>query len=426
MTTAIEALARTAQLIRMDLFGGEADDEAIVAGLQRTGIAIVADQANLASPAAQTLVTTLAGLTAMLGIWVELDFPDVPLIARQPPLRGSGLRTAITEWIDELIPRSALRLDAPTLTFVVGSTRWLGGPAFRLVGGAWSGEVAPVTVQGTPWLCEWPIGALAVAGAAAAEAFRAAIPQIVEATGLAVDDRPDWRLDINRSVSLDLRLDDREVVPADVGEVDFISGGAITTNALYALLRVPGLTGRGRIFEPDILGPTNLNRYPLMWRSSCGAPKAQLLAHHQTSGFQIEAVQQRYEVDSGALAAQVLVGVDHIPSRWVVQRNAPGWVCVGATSHDFVIVSTHEQGAPCAGCVHPRDDETAGDIPTISFVSFWAGLLQARALLARAADVQDPRPIVNAWPLGLFGVHGVHRSGASSRADCPVACAASR
>lgn len=80
-------------------------------------------------------------------------------------------------------------------------------------------------------------------------------------------------------------------------------------------------------------------------------------------------------------ADQVVVGVDDIPSRWFVQRNAPGWIGVGATSHDYVLVSEHLPVHPCAGCAHPEDDPSDGTIPTIGFVSLWAGVVLTLRLL---------------------------------------------
>lgn len=127
----------------------------------------------------------------------------------------------------------------------------------------------------------------------------------------------------------------------------------------------------------------------------------------------------------GGLGPTVLVGVDDIPSRWTVQRAAPGWVSVGATSHGFVMVSGHEPNAACAGCAHPRDESLEGQIPTISFVSFWGGLLQARALLAHAAKVAMPAVNV-AWPFGLFGSRGLQAFPLQPAATCPVGCTASR
>ena len=173
-----------------------------------------------------------------------------------------------------------------------------------------------------------------------------------------------------------------------LGDVDVISGGAITNAALYALRRMPWVTAELRIIEPELLDLTNLNRYALARRSCVGMPKIDMLASYTRDGLSITGVPARFDGRAAQalapIARRVLVGVDHIPSRWLVQAEAPrSWIGIGASSHDFVLVSAHPSGAPCVGCVHPKDDEAGGPIPTISFVSFWAGLIQALDLSVR-------------------------------------------
>jgi hypothetical protein len=48
------------------------------------------------------------------------------------------------------------------------------------------------------------------------------------------------------------------------------------------------------------------------------------------------------------LAPSVVVGVDDIKSRWLVQSFQPEWLVVGATAHFLVIVSEHMKDMPCA------------------------------------------------------------------------------
>jgi hypothetical protein len=79
----------------------------------------------------------------------------------------------------------------------------------------------------------------------------------------------------------------------------------------------------------------------------------------------------------GAFAPKVLVGVDDIPTRWNVQLQQPHWLGIGATTHWDAMAAYHEQGLACAQCLHPRDDPTTALIPTVAFVSYFAGLLLA-------------------------------------------------
>jgi hypothetical protein len=271
---------------------------------------------------------------------------------------------------------------------------------------------------------------MAAAAAAAAEGLRAAVPRIAEHLEHAVPADLRWRMRPDRHVQLDLRQYEVHG-PAALGDVDVISGGAITNAALYALLRIPEITAAIRVIEPETLDLSNLNRYALALASMTGSLKTHALASHQTPRIRIAGDTRTFSAATAPLLAplapRLLVGVDHIPSRWAAQQAAPShWMCVGSSSHDFVLVSAHPTGSACTGCVHTRDDEMTGDIPTISFVSFWAGLIQALELLAEAAG----RPpagsrATHVWPFGLDNPRGIHPFTQEAVASCPVACRAS-
>jgi hypothetical protein len=175
-----------------------------------------------------------------------------------------------------------------------------------------------------------------------------------------------------------------------LGSFDCISGGAIVNAILFALVRVPGVEGRARVIEPDTADTGNLNRYMLLLHSRLKKLKAHDLAEILTgSGLTIEAVPRRYEPGQLSsllpLAPSVLVGVDDIPTRWLVQRARPGWLGVGATTHWSAMASFHADGLGCAECLHPTDDPGNAPIPTVAFVSFWAGLLTASYFLRHRA-----------------------------------------
>ena len=101
-------------------------------------------------------------------------------------------------------------------------------------------------------------------------------------------------------------------------------------------------------------------------------------------------------------------------------------MAVGATSHFFVLSSAHPADRPCAGCTHPKDDREIGEIPTISFVSFWAGLMQALELVHETVvGSKTVTTVTNLWPLGLGGKFGIHPQVQLPLAACPVQCRAS-
>jgi hypothetical protein len=425
-----EALARTAQLLNVDFFGGRADEAAIVDELRATTIKIVADKRNLSSVPGQTATVALVQLLEMMGMNTDLAFPDVDLIAPQPPLKGASLRTGLERYAENLIPgrSTTSNLRPPDVTFVIGDTAHDGKDAIRVCGEAWRGVVGPAaSVKPTAFSGDWPLGAIAAAGAAAPEALRRILPRMAASLGLDLPHRT-HRFE-TRQTQIDLTLRGLAAEPIDLGPVDFVSGGAITTAALWFLLRIPALVAQLRVIEPDSLELSNLNRYPLALRSLVGLGKAHTLAGSATHAIEITACPYRFDADHreqiGALAPRVSVGVDDIPSRWAVQCEWPEWLCVGATSHLEVRVSAHAWPGPCAGCAHPSDEEIIGEIPTISFVSYWAGVLQARELLAAAAGISPTAPIYWCSPFGLANEYGLTPWALAPRRTCPVACPAS-
>ena len=169
--------------------------------------------------------------------------------------------------------------------------------------------------------------------------------------------------------------------PRNLGRFDFISAGAITHSVLFALARILGATGIGRVIDIDCGELSNLNRYALLLRSMIEGLKVSTLASMNLSGLHLEPVPIRYDLETASiirpLASSVFVGVDHIPTRWDVQKAMPNWLGIGATTHWSSMASFHVDGLGCAGCLHPTDDKNNARIPTVAFVSFWAGLLLA-------------------------------------------------
>jgi hypothetical protein len=423
-----QALARTALLIEVDIFPCT-DHRVIIDGLRATTVRIISNRANIASPAGQTALVTLYVLLAMLGLQIDLDVPAARLAIDQPPLRGSDVVAGLLDYSADLLPGgSAQPSPIPDVTFALGDTPAPSG-AVRVSGTGCTGAAGSLA-PALRWQGIWPVGAMAAAAAAAAEGLRAAVPRIADRAGRPLPADPRWRTIPGRQVVLDLGRY-RAEGPIRIGAVDVISGGAITNATLYALLRMPAVTAAMRIIEQDLLDLPNLNRYALARRSMMDWPKTRALEAFQTPAITITGHEQFFDDATAAglapIAPRLLVGVDRIPSRWDAQRAiGPGWVCTGSSSHDFVLVSAHPAGAACAGCVHPRDENIAGDIPTISFVSFWAGLIQALELVATATGHAPAwTRSTNIWPLGLDNPRGIHPFRQEAFIRCPVGCRAS-
>jgi hypothetical protein len=128
----------------------------------------------------------------------------------------------------------------------------------------------------------------------------------------------------------------------------------------------------------------------------------------------------------GSLAPRVLVGADQIPVRWAVQQAAPQWLQVSGTSHFFAMASSHHPDGPCAGCAHPVDENGNEPIPTISFVSLWAGILQALGLLNEASGRPTAGYYTMCYPFGLSGGRPILRGALDGVATCPVGCKVSQ
>ena len=112
------------------------------------------------------------------------------------------------------------------------------------------------------------------------------------------------------------------------------------------------------------------------------------------SGLTIEPVPKRYECRELRsilpLAKAVLVGVDDIPTRWLVQRADPDWLGIGAATTASAMASLPRPGPRVRGVpLHPADDPGDAPIPTVAFVSFWTGLLTAGYFLRQRRQPSD-------------------------------------
>lgn len=387
------ALARTLLLTR-DFVGAEHHDDRILCTLQSTTVCIVADANNLNAISGQSAVAALSSLVLQMGCALRLAFGEVELRGHQPPLRGAHLRSGIIELAGDLLPGNhaapATTSCAGDLVFVIGDTRWAEGralaraPAWRLIADAWAGGTCNVRDPGRSLSAQFPIGALAAAAVGAAEVYKYAIRSIA---------RPQIADQLAFVQSARVRLGDASLTSAtcDFGAIDCISAGAIAQAAAHALFRVPGVCGSIRVIEPDVLDLTNLNRYALARRSQLGLHKTAVISENAPPSISICEVRRRADASNmseiGMFRDNIIVGTDDIPSRWFVQSHRPRWLAVGATSHFLAVSSEHDAHLACARCMHPRDDEVNVEVPTVSFTSYWAGLMVAARLLRHAAGV---------------------------------------
>jgi len=425
MTILAECLSRTTLLMRDDVRAG-VNESVLLDALRNTRIALVADANNLSSHSAQTAFLTAAMLMIRSGHVVCLMAPNVPMLAPQPPLQSGFLIEELTRVGKDILPGIEFMIGEPDgevdLAIGVGDSQIAvrARRTIRINAEDWVGIIERAE-RPHPWRAAlWPFGALAAAGLAAGEAFKIAMHKVLP-----------YALSLPNTKALFAPTDEArfELAPAgtpfcrDLGEVDCISGGAITNSILYCLARIPAVIARGRIIEPDRSDLTNLNRNMLLLRSSCGKPKAQDLAEMLGGGLSFRPILQRYDLllakSISPLASTVVVGVDHIPTRWLVQQATPKWLVIGATTHWSAMASFHSEGLGCAHCLHNEDGPGEVLIPTTACVSFWAGLFAA-VYLARYAAGQSFLPEEQQVFHTPFRPDAVFWSAVALREDCPT------
>jgi hypothetical protein len=386
-----ESLDRTLLLMRDEL-REDTEDLDLLTALTSTEVLLVGDVENLSSHAAQCAFVTAALLMARSGHRVYVIAPDIPLIERQPPLNRGTLLRSLIELGNDLLPGIAFSATPPRnivdvcVTFGDSRPPHNARHSIALNASEWSAYLGALHGASRWRERHWPLGSLAAGALAAGEVFKIAMHRLRRFA------RAPANFDKLFALNQDFRFDlARPETPqaTDLGAFDCVSGGAITNAALFCLLRIPRLSGTTRVIEDTSSDYSNLNRYALLRCSDVFGSKAETLLRLDTGNLKLEAATVRYDERSVAalapLAPRVLVGVDHIPTRWLVQQMQPRWLGIGATTHWNAMTSFHEEGRACARCLHPRDDDNDARIPTVAFVSFWSGLLLAAYLTRSAA-----------------------------------------
>lgn len=423
MSSARLALDRTLRLLADDV--EDVSDEEVLTALLSTKVCIVGDASNCASHSAQCAIITAATLMARTGLEVWLDMPDLTLVGPQPPLVGTRLLTSLLEIGKDLIPGVSIRAGIPPvadLIVVVGNSPTSTGstPAIHINATDWS---AALTDGSLAWQAsDWPMGGMAAGSMAAAEATKTAIRKLRDFAK---------SLDLFDDCYGAAPLGTVELAPAGtrpvvkLGSVELISGGAIINAVVFALCRLPNVSGALAVTEPDTFDLSNLNRCAMLRRSVSQQPKGAVLSDYSTSTLKIAADPRRFEAPERERANTsgrvVLVGVDDIPTRWNVQDCQPSWLGVGATSHWLAMASYHAEGLPCARCLHPHNEAGPDLIPTIAFVSFWSGLWLSSLLLRHlAGEGATPAEQQNVFAaLHPTHRHGTWRTPIQRIATCP-------
>jgi hypothetical protein len=425
-----EQLSRTIALFKTEF--DIADESVIVSQLTRLKVALVAGDEVMKTRAGQVALLTAAMLMARSGHQIYINVFDAPLVGYQPPFDGRTIYEAVSNLRGRLITGSDISIGFPVqpdVAFDIGGQSSI--PPFTArktisVGwSAWAGEISewpwkPLTTEH-----DWPIGAMAAAVLVAAEAVKFAARLLAPVSG-----HPSYIRDLfapSRRAELRLAPEQTPRVSA-LGAFDVISAGAVSNAAVYALLRLPDVTGSARAFDKDWSDQSNLNRNMLLIGPFDGLLKVELLAHFGR-GIRIKPVRRHFQKkDLENLADNVLVGVDDVPTRWLLAGARPNWMGVGATTDFGAMGSAHYPYSACAACLHPHNEDAPGPTPTIAFVSFLAGLTVATDFLLElsrsTACLSSRHRLI--FPLRCDRAEGTYSAPVSSRVDCPARCPSSQ
>lgn len=426
--TSAEQLSRTILLFQTDL--GIADPAIVLRALTSPRISLIADTSVVNTLSGQAAISTAAMMMARSGHSVFIDTPDAPLIGYQPPMSGRTFHEAINSVGDWMIDGVSISIGCPLLlpdiAFVFGDGGAAMGVSARRVVSVgwtdWSAEISPWPVQARCDPGEWPIGAMGAAVLVASEAAKLAGLSLARLAGSGGHFHE--LFGPTKAVRLALAPDLTPHCP-DLGEFDLISAGAVSNAFFYALLRLPDASGNARTFDRDCSDHPNRNRNMLLLPEFVDHPKVDLFKHFGR-GISVEPVDRHFtEADLANLSDRVAIGVDDIPTRWILAKHPSSWMGVGATSHFNSMASVHYPHGACAACLHPQDEALAGLTPTIAFVSFLAGLMMAADFLVDIAQTSSSfASHYRYWNALRLG--NPWDSPVVPRANCPAGCLASR
>lgn len=321
------------------------------------------------------LDTTAASLVQTLCALARSINPNIGL---------SSVREEITRCV--VVGDTAAGLDVPC--FYAGSQGWVArlstaGP----VGSGASGN---------------PLGAGASACLAAANVFRTVFAeQLTEAD-------PDSELtlstfDFGRSAL------DPELGPVDLGETHLVGLGAVGNGAVWALGRVPGMTGDLHLVDHEDADLSNLQRYVMTAQDGVDRPKVEIAAEGllETS---LRVVPHRLRWDGYVQQRgdwrfdRVVVALDTAKDRLAVQGTLPRRILNAWTGPDDLGVSRHgfADGKACLACLYlPSGKVEDEDVRVARELGIPEAFMQVRILLATGAPVDGAFVATVAERLGV-------------------------
>ena len=233
-----------------------------------------------------------------------------------------------------------------------------------------------------------PFGAGAAACLAAANVFRTVfVDQLT-------DGQPDGDLTLS-TFDFDRSANDPALGQVDVGETHLVGLGAIGNGAVWALARLPGLTGSLHLVDHEDADLSNLQRYVLPAQDDVDRPKVAIAAEALAGGaLQVIPHQLRWD---GYLQKRgdwrldrVVVALDSARDRLSVQGSLPRRILNAWTGPDDLGVSRHgfADGKACLACLYlPGGKVEDEDVRVARELGVPEAFMQVRILLATGAPV---------------------------------------
>lgn len=362
-------------------FGTAAFSERLRA--QVVGLAFDGEAAHSAEGAA--LLDLTVRLLARLYPTLAIHALDGPAAERAVEL--CGLARAINPAID-----LGGDVGQASVTVCVGCTA-LAIPGRALYAGSdgWIARFSPAGPVGCGPSAN-PFGAGGAACIAAANVFRAVFADQIPGGGL------------DGEIALDLR-DYRTAAPGaaggevgsiNLGEAHLVGLGAIGNGAVWALARLPALTGTLHLIDHEVVDLSNLQRYAMAAQADVDRAKVEVaaallagtglhVAPHRATWAEYLAARDDWRLD------RVAVALDTARDRVAVQAALPRWIVNAWTQEGDLGVSRHgfTDGKPCLACLYLPADAVKDEDDRIAEE---LGMPEAQPEVRRMLQTSEPVP----------------------------------
>lgn len=292
--------------------------------------------------------------------------------------------------------------DGITRCVVVGDTAaGLDAPCFYAGSQGWIAKLSMTEPVGSGASAN-PFGAGAAACLAAANVFRTVFADQL------TDGGPDADLTLS-TFDFGRTAHDPDFGPVDVGETHLVGLGAVGNGAVWALARLPGMTGDLHLVDHEDADLSNLQRYVMTGQDGVDQPKVEIAAE-ALARTSLRVVPHRLPWDGYVQQRgdwrldRVVVALDTAKDRLAVQGTLPRRILNAWTGPDDLGVSRHgfADGKACLACLYlPSGKVEDEDVRVARELGIPEAFMQVRILLATGAPVDGAFVATVAERLGV-------------------------